>query len=129
MPVDPANANELAQIAGEIGAEVLTGDLRYPSETGGWQLGELDLSEYLDRYRNQRMVIVIAPVGPAGPQTYTCGICGFIMNAPGECRRCKLASEQGWLFPPDDSEGQDILDQVRVALDGTNDKKSRDESG
>ena len=35
MPVDPANARELAQIAGEIGADVLSSVLRYPSETGG----------------------------------------------------------------------------------------------
>ena len=49
--IDPANAHELAEIAGEIGAGVFKGDLRYPSETGGWQLGDLDLSEYLDRYR------------------------------------------------------------------------------
>ena len=34
----------------EVGADVLEGDLRYPSETGGWRLGDLDLSEYLDRY-------------------------------------------------------------------------------
>jgi hypothetical protein len=27
----------------------LAGDLRYPSETGDWQLGDFDLSEYLDR--------------------------------------------------------------------------------
>ena len=83
MPVDPANARELAQIAGEIGADVLSGDLRYPSDTGGWQLGEQDLSEYLDRCRNQRMVIIIAPLGAAGPQTYTCGICGFISTKGG----------------------------------------------
>jgi len=36
MGIDLANAHELAQIAGEIGADVLSGDLRYPSETGGW---------------------------------------------------------------------------------------------
>jgi hypothetical protein len=51
MDVDLANAAELANIAGEIGADVLAGALRYPSETGGWQLGDLDLSEYLDFYR------------------------------------------------------------------------------
>jgi hypothetical protein len=38
MVVHPANANELATIACEVGAEVVEGDLRYPSETGGWQL-------------------------------------------------------------------------------------------
>jgi hypothetical protein len=54
MAVDPANAHELALIASEIGADVLKGDLRYPSETGAWQLGDLDLSEYFDRYRDQK---------------------------------------------------------------------------
>ncbi len=39
----PANAAELANIAQEVGAEVLRGALRYPSETGGWQLGDVDL--------------------------------------------------------------------------------------
>ena len=32
----PTNAEEIANIAGETGAEVLRGPLRYPSETGGW---------------------------------------------------------------------------------------------
>ena len=36
----PSNAEELAAITQETGAEVLRGALRYPSETGGWQLGK-----------------------------------------------------------------------------------------
>jgi hypothetical protein len=43
----PANAEELANIADETGAEVLRGPLRYPSESGGWQLGDIDFSEHL----------------------------------------------------------------------------------
>lgn len=73
---------------------VLEGALRYPSETGGWQLGDLDFSEYLDRFRNQRLVIIIAPVGQAQAETYTCGICGFVYNEYGECPRCKVACEK-----------------------------------
>ena len=60
---------------------------------------------------------VIAPVGQAESQTYTCGICGFVYNEYGECPRCKLASEQGLLSLSDDGEGQDILDQVRRFLE------------
>jgi len=41
MTIDPANANELAEIAGEVGADVLKGDLSYASETGGWQLADI----------------------------------------------------------------------------------------
>lgn len=36
MSVDPDNTEELTVIAREVGAEVLRGVLRYPSETGGW---------------------------------------------------------------------------------------------
>ena len=41
----PANAEELANIAKETGADVLRGPLRYPSYSGGWQLGDIDFSE------------------------------------------------------------------------------------
>ena len=47
-PIHPANAEELANIAKETGAEVLRGPLRYPSYSGGWQLGDL-VSENLAR--------------------------------------------------------------------------------
>jgi hypothetical protein len=92
MAVDPANAEELAEIAGEIGADVLSGDLRYPSDIGGWQLDDPDLSEYLDRYCDQPLMLIIAPVGEAEPATYTCIVCGFVMNEAGQCPRCKLAA-------------------------------------
>jgi len=42
MSVLPENAQELATIAGEVGAEILAGHLRYPSPTGGWQLGAME---------------------------------------------------------------------------------------
>ena len=42
------------------------GALRYPSYSGGWQLGDLDLSEHLDRYRDHEIVVIIASMGVAG---------------------------------------------------------------
>ena len=116
--VDPANADELAVIAHEIGAAVLQGALRYPSETGGWQLGDLDLSEYLDRYRDQRLVLIIAPIGEAAPETYTCGICGFVMYQARECPRCRLIAQQQAHTPTDTSERRSVLDQVEDLLAG-----------
>ena len=97
ITVDPANTQELSNITREIGAEVLVGDLRYPSETGGWQLGDLDLSEYLDRYRDQRPVLIIAPVGQNTAPTYTCGICGFVMDEPRTytCYQLAAVGDQG----------------------------------
>jgi hypothetical protein len=55
--------------------------------TCGCQLGDIDLGEYLDRYRGKQVVLIIAPVGDAPRPNYTCGICGFVMNEVGECSR------------------------------------------
>jgi len=41
----PGDADELEEIAREIGGESLRGPLRYPRWTGTWQLGETDLGE------------------------------------------------------------------------------------
>ena len=90
----PANAEELATIAQETGAEVLRGALRYPSESGGWQLGDLDLSEHLDEYRDQEMVVIIASLGKTEAERVICGICGFVLDEVGECPRCKLVTEE-----------------------------------
>jgi hypothetical protein len=63
------NARELALIAREIGADVLEGALLiYPNETLGWQIGDTDLSEYLDQYRGQKVIIIVAPLGKAQKQ-------------------------------------------------------------
>jgi hypothetical protein len=123
MTVDPANANELAEIAGEVGADVLKGDLLYPSDTGSWQLGDVDLGEYLERHRGQRLVLIIAPMGDAPSPNYTCGICGFVMNEVGECPRCKLQAEE---FEREvqqrlAEQTPDVFEQVRELLDEGND--------
>ena len=57
----PANATETAKFA-----EVLRGSLRYPSEGGGWQVGDIDFGEYVAKYCNHEVVIVIASIGGAG---------------------------------------------------------------
>ena len=57
--------------------------VHHPSSTGGWQFDNTDLSEYLDRYRNQRLVLIIAPAGAAEPDSYTFRICGFTINEVG----------------------------------------------
>ena len=85
----PDNADELATIAEETGAEVLRGPLRYPSETGGWQLGDLDLSAHLSQYRDHEITIIIAATGKAEPERFICGICGFVMDELQDCPRCK----------------------------------------
>jgi hypothetical protein len=56
----PANAEAIAEFAEETGAEVLRGALRYPCDSGGWQLGDIDFSEHLDRYRDHEVRIIVA---------------------------------------------------------------------
>lgn len=92
--IHPANVDELARIGAEAGAEVLSGVLSYPSESGGLQLGDLDLSEYLHKYRDCEITLVIAATGEAEVQPAVCGICGFAMGEAPECPRCKLMNQE-----------------------------------
>jgi hypothetical protein len=89
----PSNVNKLATIATETGAEVLRGPLRYPSESGGWQLGDLDLSEHLSRCRDCEVTVIIAATGKAEPEQVVCGICRYVMDEVGDCPRCKRLDE------------------------------------
>ena len=88
----PANVEELANIAAETGAEVIRGPLRYPSETGGWQLGNVDLGEHLWQYRDHEVTLILAVTGKVEEQI-VCGICGFVMDQLGDCPRCKLLNK------------------------------------
>jgi hypothetical protein len=69
----PSNVNELATIAAETGAEVLCSPLRYPSGTGSWQLGDVDLGEHLWQYRDCEVTVIIAATGRAEPKQVVCG--------------------------------------------------------
>ena len=89
----PANAEELANIAKETGAQVIRGPLRYPSETGSWQLGDVDLGEHLWQYRDHEVTLILAVTGEAEPERFVCGICGFVMDELGDCPRCKLLNK------------------------------------
>jgi hypothetical protein len=94
MPIDPSNANELANIAREVGAHVFEGKVAFPSENAGWLVRKIDFSEdILSKLRGRRVMSVVADLGEADLKDasgYTCGICGFVMNELGECPRCKM---------------------------------------
>jgi hypothetical protein len=51
VPVDPANAHELAQIASEIDADSFQGAPRHRSDAGGWLARELSFRVCLERCR------------------------------------------------------------------------------
>ncbi|MGE5602925.1 MAG: hypothetical protein ACM30E_07725, partial [Nitrososphaerales archaeon] len=54
---------------------------------GAEALGDLDLDEYVSpsvtpaKFRDRRLVLVVAPVSEVEPATVTCGICGFVLMA------------------------------------------------
>ena len=70
--------------------------------------------------RYQRQVLIIAPVGQAAAETYTCGICGFVMGDVRACPRCKLIVEVA--VRDRQSEMQALMDEIGALL-------SEDEGG
>ena len=57
-PSHPANAEAIAEVAKETGAEMLRGALRYPSESGGWQTSRRGPLEHQSAMRCWTMSIV-----------------------------------------------------------------------
>ena len=118
MFVDPANARELVSISQEVGAVVVDGPLRYPSETGGWQVGGVDLGEFLEQYRDQQVVLIIAPVGVADPEVVLCGICGFPLNEADSCPRCALLTQAKAAAIRRAVDEERLLDEIEEHLAG-----------
>jgi hypothetical protein len=113
----PANVAELAGIARDAGAEVLRGPLRYPSESGGWRLGDLDLSEYLSKYRDCEVTLIVAATGEAEKNRVFCGICGFALDdTGGECPRCRLIAEETARQPRPETDGEALFREVDEIL-------------
>jgi rubrerythrin len=116
MHSDSTDVNELANFARQVGAQVLQGDLHRPSATGGWQLGDVDLAEYLDIYRDQPLMLVLVPLGAAKKETFTCGVCGYVMDEPQECPRCKFLAEYTTSIERGIQERKQLVEQVAASL-------------
>jgi phage FluMu protein Com len=94
MQTESAKTSQLADIARQAGADVLEGNLRFPSRTGGWQLGDVDLNELLGRFQDQRLMLILVPAGKTEIETVVCDVCGYIMEeGEEECPRCKFLAE------------------------------------
>jgi len=76
MMVRADNAEELALIAQEIGAEVIRGPVRYPSEMGDIAVGPVDIGEYLYELKGQEVVVIVAPPNPVQEMPTICALCG-----------------------------------------------------
>jgi hypothetical protein len=87
------DTQELPNSATGSGADLLRGALRYDDRSGNWYLGNVNMTPYLARYRDQEVMIVIAPLGKASTHEephLVCDICGCALDDMGDCPRCQL---------------------------------------
>ena len=87
-----SSAKELALIAQEIGAEVIPGPVRYPSEMGDIPVGGVDIGEYPHDLKDQEAMLVIAPLGPVEELSLICGLCRTPYQ-DDECPTCRTERE------------------------------------
>jgi hypothetical protein len=79
-------------IAQEIGAEVIRGPVRYPSESGGIEVGGVDLGDYFYELKDQEVMLVIAPIGPVQELPIICGLYRTPYEGDG-CPTCRQERE------------------------------------
>jgi len=92
LPFKGGNAERLAAIAQEIGAEVIRGPVRYPGELGDIELGGVDIGEYLYELKDQEVMLVIAPLGPGAELPIICGL-SRTPYKDDECPTCRVERE------------------------------------
>ncbi len=68
--------------------------MRYPSESGGIELGGVDIGEYLYELKDQEVMLIIAPIGPVEELPIICGLCRTPYK-DDECPTCKTEREDG----------------------------------
>lgn len=86
------NSDELALIAEEIGAEVVRGTVCYPGREGGFDVGDFEIEEFLYELKDQKVVFIIAPLGPSEKPPVICGLWGTPYDGD-ECPLCKSERE------------------------------------
>lgn len=114
--LDPATLSHLAAIALQAGADVIDGTLHYPSDTGGWQIGGIDLEEYLEQFQDQRIVLIVAPLGDNDPHAYRCQVCGTVLSEGGDCPECKRMEEEQPQYYDQWADEQRLLRQIENNL-------------
>jgi hypothetical protein len=88
------NAEGLATIAEEIGAEVIRGEVRYPSKSGDIEVAGADIGEYLEELKKQGFVVIVVPPGPVGEHPVICGLCLSWYDGE-QCATCKAERQAG----------------------------------
>ncbi len=91
MPaVRKAAIRELAAAAYELDAKVVEGEL-YRDPQGGWWVGEVPLSDWLEVFSGQRVYLILASLEDERPlPSKVCRTCGTEYVGT-ECPRCREA--------------------------------------
>jgi hypothetical protein len=86
MALSKANALRLASNAMDIGAVALRGPLSL--EGNEFTIGDRNLSEWLSRYADQEVIVILAPVDTnVYAEVRQCGVCGRDYEG-SECPHC-----------------------------------------
>lgn len=87
MALSKASALRLASNAMDMGAVALRGSLSLEGN-GQFAIGDRNLSEWLNRYAGQEVIVILAPVDTGTyEQIRQCGTCGRDYEGP-ECPHC-----------------------------------------
>ena len=87
MALSKDKALRLAANAMDMGAVALRGPLSV-EEDGQYSVGDRNLSEWLNRYEDQQIVVILAPVDTSPyDQIRVCGVCGRDYEG-AECPHC-----------------------------------------
>jgi hypothetical protein len=86
-----ASIRELASAAYELDSSVLEGRLCHGAENNRWTVGGVELTEWLDRYDGQEIVVIVASFDDDRPlPNKVCRTCGTEYKG-FECPRCREA--------------------------------------
>ena len=86
------NAEELASIPEDVGAEVIWGRVYYPGTDRGLGVGEVDIDELLYELRHQEVMVIVAPLGRVEEPPMICGLCWTPYEGE-ECPTCEAGRE------------------------------------
>lgn len=86
-----ASVRELASAAYELDSGVVEGHLRRSAEGGHWMVDDVELDEWLTKYKNQEVVLIVASLEDERPlPPKICHTCGIEYTGV-ECPHCREA--------------------------------------
>jgi hypothetical protein len=86
-----ASIRELTSAAYELDSSVIEGHLRRSAEDDRWMLDEVEIDEWLAKYKDQEIVLIVASLEDDRPiPPKVCRTCG-VEYVGIECPRCREA--------------------------------------